>query len=224
MLAYRKMDLPSPTIDLISIGWGPAGAPQPSLPQKIAGGPGACGYPWGWSSDGKRLSYNCPSGGPVHVFHTESGESTQVLEQQIYHVSFSPDDRWLVFGQHYPNGRERLFVSPYDGKSQPQEKDWLPVTDGGAFDAYPEWSPSGNLLYFVSDRDGFRCLWTQRLAPGTKRLVGSTAPIYHSHTSRRSLLNVAVNALEISVARDKIAVPMGELTGNIWMMKLPSRK
>jgi serine/threonine protein kinase/Tol biopolymer transport system component len=223
-LAYRKMDLPSPTIDLISIGWDSAGAPQPSLPRKIAIGPGTCGYPWAWSSDGKRLSYNCPSGGPVHVFHTDSGESTQVLDRQIYHVSFSPDDRWLVFSQHYPNGRERVFVSPYDGKSQPQQKNWLPVTDGSAFDAYAEWSPSGNFLYFVSDRDGFRCVWAQRLDPATKRLAGSAIPIYHSHTSRRSLLNVAVNSLEISVARDKIAVPMGELTGNIWMTKLPRRK
>ena len=67
-------------------------------------------------------------------------------------------------------------------------------------------------------------MWTQRLDPATKRPAGSAIPIYHSHTSRRNLLNVAVNSLEVSVARDKLAVPMGELTGNIWMTKLPRRK
>lgn len=223
-LAFRKMDLPLPTVDLISINWDSAGVPQPGVLQRIASGPRTCGYPWAWSSDGKRLSYNCPSSGPVQVFHTESAKSTQVLEQQIYHASFSPDNRWLVFGQHYPNGRERVFVSKYDDKNQTRENDWVPVTDGNNFDAYAEWSPSGNILYFLSDRDGFRCLWAQHLDPATKQLAGAPVPIYHSHASRRSMLNVAVNALEISVARDKIAVPMGELTGNIWMTKLSGRK
>jgi eukaryotic-like serine/threonine-protein kinase len=222
-LAYRRVDFPSPSIHVMSIGQDSAGVLQPGVPKKISI-PGACGYAWSWSSDAKLLLYNCPGSGPVHVFHSESGETSQFLGRQIYHVSFSPDDRWIVFGQHYPNGRERVFLSPFGGKAAPQEQDWLPVTDGATFDAYPRWSPSGNFLYFVSDRDGFRCLWAQRLDPATKRLLGAPAPVFHSHASRRSLLNVGVNSLEISVARDKIALPMGEITGNIWMAKLPGQK
>jgi eukaryotic-like serine/threonine-protein kinase len=207
----------------MSIGQDSAGVLQPGVPKKISI-PGACGYAWSWSSDGKQLLYNCPGAGPVHVFRSESGETSQFLGRQIYHVSFSPDSRWIAFGQHYPNGRERVFLSPFDGKTAPQEQDWLPVTDGATFDAYPGWSPSGNFLYFISDRDGFRCLWAQRLDPATKRLLGAPAPVFHSHASRRSLLNVGVNSLEVSVARDKIALPIGEITGNIWMAKLPGQR
>jgi Tol biopolymer transport system component len=218
-LAYRRMDGLAPSIHVMSIGHDSAGVPQPEVAQKISI-PGPCGYAWSWSSDGKQLLYNCPGSGPVYVFHSESGETSQLMGRQIFQVSFSPDDRWIVFGQHYPNGRERVFISPFP----PPQQDWLPVTDGATFDAYPRWSPSGNFLYFISDRDGFRCLWAQRLDPATKRLAGSPFPVYHSHASRRSLLNVGANSLEISVARDKIAFPMGEITGNIWMTKLQGRR
>jgi hypothetical protein len=34
------------------------------------------------------------------------------------------------------------------------------------------------------------------------------------------LLNVGLNLLEISVARDKIAFPLGEITGNLWTTTL----
>ncbi len=221
-LAYRRMDQPSPTISMMSIGQDSAGLPQAGVPQKIQGGP--CGYPWAWTSDGKRLAFNCPASGPVQMFNSESGEVLQILGRVIYHVSFSSDDRWIAFGQRYPSGRERVFVAPYDGRSQPQEKDWVPVTDGSTFDAYAQWAPSGDLLYFISDRDGFRCVWAQRLDASTKRAVGAPIAIYHSHLSRRSLLNIGVNSMEISVARDKIAVPMGEITGNIWMTKLERGK
>ena len=59
-LAYRRMDNPSPSIHVMSIGQDSAGVHQPGVPQKISI-PGACGYAWSWSSDGKQLLYNCPN-------------------------------------------------------------------------------------------------------------------------------------------------------------------
>ena len=101
------------------------------------------------------------------------------------------------------------------------EKDWIALTDrANSVVAAPRWSPDGNLIYLVSMLDAFRCIWAQRLNPATKRPEGSPIPIYHSHGSRRSLLNVGLNLLEISVARDKIAFPLGEVTGNLWTTTL----
>jgi hypothetical protein len=44
--------------------------------------------------------------------------------------------------------------------------------------------------------------------------------MFHAHEARRSLLNVQIGALDMSVARNKIVFNMSELTGNIWMMNL----
>ena len=84
----------------------------------------------------------------------------------------------------------------------------------------PRWSPDGNRIYFVSDRDGFACLWSQALEPETKRPVGPPLPLYHIHQVRRSILNVGWALMHIAVAPDKIVLNMGEITGNIWMTKL----
>jgi hypothetical protein len=78
-------------------------------------------------------------------------------------------------------------------------------------------------MYFTSEIDGFRCISAQRVDPGTKRPQGPPIPIYHSHHARRSLLNVGLDPLKISVARDRIVFTMGERSGNIWMAKLEGK-
>lgn len=109
---------------------------------------------------------------------------------------------------------------PAPQKVTPAEDEWIPVTDGSTFDDKPRWSPDGRMIYFTSDRDGFRCLWAQRLDPTTQHSAGPPLPVYHFHTARRSLLNTGVLRLEIAVARDKIVFNMGEITGNIWLAQL----
>ncbi len=107
-------------------------------------------------------------------------------------------------------------------KVAPAENEWIPVTDGSTFEDKPRWAPDERMIYFTSDRDGFGCLWALRLDPTTKHSAGPTLPVYHFHTTRRSLLNTRVLRLEIAVARDKIVFKVGEITGNIWLAQLKS--
>jgi serine/threonine protein kinase/dipeptidyl aminopeptidase/acylaminoacyl peptidase len=218
-VAYRMMETPSPSIWVLPVAQGSQGAPQPGVAQKISV-PGYCGYPWSWSSDGRKLLYNCPSREAVRLFDAESGQTTQVLGPLCFQVHFAPDDRWIVFTrQQSTNEREPAFIAPVD-RMTASENDWIAVIERTASVSSPRWSPDGNMIYLVSTLDGFRCIWAQRLNPATKRPEGSPVPIYHSHGSRRSLLNVGLNLLEISVARDKIAFPLGEVTGNLWTTTL----
>ncbi len=113
-----------------------------------------------------------------------------------------------------------MFIVPFRGEALIPEREWIAVSNGSSWDDKPRWSPDGNLLYFTSDRDGFVCLWAQRLNPATKRPIGAPFVIYHVHLARRSMANVGHGPLEISVARDKIVFNMAELTGNIWMTTL----
>jgi Tol biopolymer transport system component len=216
-VAYRMMETPSPSIYVLPVAESSQGAPQPGVAQKISVA-GYCGYPWSWSSDGRKLLYNCPSREAVRLFDAESGQTTQVLGSQCFQVYFAPDDRWIVFTRQYPNERP-AFIASVD-RMTASEKDWIAVTDRNASVSSPRWSLDGNMIYLVSTLDGFRCIWAQRLNPATKRPEGSPVPVYHSHGSRRSLLNVGLNLLEISVARDKIVFPLGEVTGNLWTTTL----
>jgi hypothetical protein len=66
-------------------------------------------------------------------------------------------------------------------------------------------------------------LWAQRFDAGAKALIGTAFPVYHFHNARLSIANVDAGILEIGVAKNKIVVGLGELTGNIWSLRQKSR-
>jgi serine/threonine protein kinase/Tol biopolymer transport system component len=185
--------------------------------------PSDCGLPYSWSQDGKRMLYEM-LGRSVFLLDVASRQKTEILKHPKFVVSrgrFSPDDRWIAFHTITPPTR-RLYVAPFHGAEEIPESQWIPITDGQAMDRYGSWSPDGSLLYFLSEREGFRCIWAQRLDPATKHPVGGAFPVRHFHTARRSLMNIGdPGVMGMSVAADKIVFSMVERTGNIWMSNLP---
>jgi hypothetical protein len=105
-----------------------------------------------------------------------SGQQTEIFKnsnpKRCFRGRFSPDGRWLSF--HIVPGPEarRVYVVPFKGAVLHDEKAWIPITDGEGMERYADWSPDGNVLYFLSERDGFRCIRGQRLDPATKHPVG----------------------------------------------------
>jgi hypothetical protein len=155
----------------------------------------------------------------VGVLDLRSGTRTELLRNPVNAIAqahFSPDMRLIAFHSDIRADKVRLFVVPYRPAQSLPEADWIPVSDGATVDRDACWSPGGNLLYYSSERDGFRCVWAQRLDSATRRPLGSPFAILHLHSRRRSLGNVPLGLLSISVASDRIAFPLGEVTGDIW--------
>ncbi len=99
---------------------------------------------------------------------------------------------------------------------------WTAVTDGTAPDREARWSSDRNLIYFMSDRDGFHCIWARKLDPKTKQPVAPAYPALHLLNTGLSLRNVGADTGNVSICAlpDKLIFAMGELTGNIWMTEL----
>jgi Tol biopolymer transport system component len=152
----------------------------------------------------------------------ESGRETLVVGHQKYSATaarFSPDGRWLTFQTVIePATRRQIFVAPIRNGVAAGEGDWIPITDGSGLDRNAVWSPGGNLLYFLSERDGFRCIWAQRLDRVNKRPAGAPFAVYHFHQARHSLMSAQeVARIGLSVVRDKIVFSMAETSGNVWL-------
>jgi Tol biopolymer transport system component len=185
----------------------------------------ACGRLQHWSPNGKFLIYHPPatSGGAastVNALEVASGRRTKILipgQHSPFQETFSADGRWLSFILRSGPERTQIFVAPFNGEAPIPQKEWIPVTDGKGADDKPRWSPDGEILYFMSERDGFRCVWAQRLERTTRQPTGPALPVYHAHSARRSLQRLALSRLELSVAHEKIVFNLVERTGNIWL-------
>jgi serine/threonine protein kinase len=183
------------------------------------------------SFDGRKLLTTGPAPGQQNVFTVflldlESRRRSQLLTHprwSIWGPAFSPDGRWISF-HVAETGLEAggAYIAPFREGMILGEKDWIPIAGDSA--QQTRWSPDANLLYYLSARDGFVCLWAQRLDPGTKQAAGSPFAVYHSHSAARAIRNVGDYSKRPVVVRGKILITLGEKSSNIWMTELPRPK
>lgn len=176
-----------------------------------------------WSTDATRLLYVTGSPTAVFVLDLRSGTRRLVLQRppnDLWQAQFSPDNRWIVVLEPLPTtNRTRLWIARFEDSPTPPDR-WVALTGGEHWDDKPRWSPDGNTIYFVSLRDGFWCLWAQRLHPATRQPVGPARPVQHFHDARLSMNNTGFVGLETSLAHDRIVINLGELSGDIWRTQL----
>jgi Tol biopolymer transport system component len=184
-----------------------------------------CGPPTDVSLGGEKILFE-PLSPPEDVMmidvpasRIESLVHSNRPDHILYRGRLSPDARWVAFDAALDNSlNKKVFIASIQGGHGAGEADWIPVSNGLQVDVNPAWSPDGNLLYFLSERDGFRCIWAQRLIPTTKQPDGAAFPIQHFHNARESLARLErFDLVGLSAARDKLVFSVSELTGNIWM-------
>jgi serine/threonine protein kinase/Tol biopolymer transport system component len=186
------------------------------LPRKIWGVPDTFYGIWDWSPDGSTVLFF--SRGVVEELDVKSGANARFLEDREYEVfqaHFSPDGRWVAFNA-IKDSRSRLFVAPFRKGLAPRSE-WIPVADSG-WDDKPHYSYDGKLIFFSSDRDGFRCIWAQAMGPDMHP-IGDPFAVYHSHERRRSLRNLRDPAFSIAAGPNMVVFSQEERTGNIWLMQ-----
>jgi Tol biopolymer transport system component len=190
-----------------------------------------CNRPWDVSPDHRWLTTisrefprNVRLVDLTRAIVTQATEGSSIVllqrpEWNLYLAHFSQDGFWMAFQAKSGPDVSRIYVAPFRGNRAVPDRDWIPITDGSSVDGDPVWSPGGNWLYFLSDRDGSRCVWAQALAAESKRPVGLARAIYHSHSARHSLATVPIGLLELTVSGNKLALQVGQVKGNIWMLK-----
>jgi len=168
------------------------------------------GQATGWSPDGKYLIGNSVDGRLIliDVAARRRIDLLAIKGRWFFGIGFSLDGRWIQF---WESGRPATLKAPFQGETMAPESAWSELPDLGAL------SPDGMLSYDVSDRDGFNCIWAQRVDRVTKRPVGAPLPIYHSHGVRLSVSGVIVG-------RERMIFTLAERTGNIWMAQFNSRR
>jgi eukaryotic-like serine/threonine-protein kinase len=197
-------------------------APGGGLPEKVCDD---CGQLRSWSSDGVFiLSQRDMFDGPKYIgtttYRTDLREKRKtVLAYKrgtlLFSPDLSPDGLWFAFQSPVTKEPfEHIFIAPVDVRSRVEPDRWTAVTDQRYFDANPEWSRSGKLLYFISDRDGFSCLWAVKLDPVTKRPRGEPFALKHFHGNPQHYTFFPT----YTVGSDRIVIALDDVRSDLWML------
>ncbi|MGZ8867079.1 MAG: protein kinase domain-containing protein, partial [Thermoanaerobaculia bacterium] len=160
---------------------------------------------------------------PGRVFRRNlvTGEETRLIEPgspSVRSVTISPDDRWLAFTVGEKNGDVSLVVSPISEKPSAPDR-WISIATDHRFLQSPGWSPDGNVLYYLAEKNGRCAIWARRVDPVTKRPIGEPIELLYP-ASPRQLMNVPRGSGVLGVATDKLVYYLGNVTGNIYQLDL----
>ena len=173
--------------------------------------------PLEWSLDGSQIlgtRQRTTSETEVLLISTSDGSirSVRALAFRPFHVSLSPDGRYIAYDRAEGSGDtdRGIYISTTDGSQE------IPVVTGPAYDTHPMWTPDGSSLVFASLRTGGPGIWLQPIkdgqADGKPRLldkdVGPFDPV--TLTRRGSLFYRHRTGL-----MDVYTVPIDSVTGDV---------
>jgi Tol biopolymer transport system component len=233
--SLTEFDSPKITADGLKVAYAAAGPEWTIHVVSATGGDEKVykngGPPRDFSADGSKLLFEAKSCSPycVGLLDLSLGMTRELIRHPrlaLYPESFSPDGQWIAFqARPVDNDSARtIYVTPFHDGNVGGQESWIAVTDGSQMDREVKWSPDGMLLYFLSERDGFRCIWGQRLDRKSKHPVGGPFPVYHFHHSQQSLTSLgSPGKVGLSVTNGGLLFSMAETTGNIWMARRKQR-
>ncbi len=146
----------------------------------------------------------------------------------VFHPYFSWDDRWVSFKRledSYLSGSRnaRILISPMRHGVAADEKQWVTVTNGQYTDDKPQFSADGKTLYFLSTRDGYLCIWAQRLDPQTKHPIGPPVAFEHFHNAMghdAAAWPALINGTNLTVGLDRMLISLPQIHSTLHMLQL----
>jgi Tol biopolymer transport system component len=193
---------------------------QTGVPQRLCEN---CGETSDWSVDGRKILHRAGSDKDfsLRMLDAESGQVVELVrsEHTQLNARFSPDGGWVMFIEVSGPVEAKLWVMPMNGPFPIARNQWILIGESPAIFRQACWALDGNLIYFTSNRDTYRCIWAQRLDAVSKRPRGAAFPVQHFHGSL-SLALPNPSDVGLSASKDRLFFSLVESTGNIWMTKL----
>ncbi|MGH9660547.1 MAG: TolB family protein, partial [Bryobacteraceae bacterium] len=170
-----------------------------------------CAGLWDWSPDRASLLLFSPKSNLLQVvglLDLNTGRRTDVLshpKEGIFSARFAPDGRTIAFTSGATLGDARVYTAPFrGGVVRPAE--WTRITGEPA--SNPAWGPGR--IYYRSRRDGFDCVWSQRLPSGEPE------PVVHFHTLARGLYGLRETDFSMSVTGARLVLNLASHAGTVF--------
>ena len=151
------------------------------------------------------------------------GQETPILEMEegrtLLDTDLSRDDRWLAIQTGEPDGKVAISVVPLrESPISPDE--WVEIAGRDTWVGAPRWSPDGGILYYLSNRDDFICVWAQPLDPVTKAPNRDPFAVVHAHTASMAMRPIRRSMWTLEVGSGRLIFNAGEMTGDVYTAML----
>ena len=137
-------------------------------------------------------------------------------EGELYDIALSPSDKWVAFTLARPDGTAGLYLTRA-GDQPAAAGTWTKLADDRNYVGSPAWSNDSKILYYGSNRDGFVCIWAQRIT-GEGRPSGEPFAAFHNHSSPDMKL---YGASRVAAAPGRLYMMLSVFKGDLWSLKLP---
>jgi len=175
------------------------------------------GFNPAWSPDGREVALNddnivdyegrntYPSASRLWAVNVATRARRVITAHDAVQANWSPSGKRLAFWGEQKGGHRDIWTVAADSGSEP-----LPVTDDDFIDWNPVWSPTGEHLYFLSNRGGEMNLWRVAIDENTGRLRGAPEPATLPSN----------NCQHVSFARNGRALVYGQnnRSENLWQI------
>jgi serine/threonine protein kinase len=112
-----------------------------------------------------------------------------------------------------------LFEMLTDREAEPDESRWTSIftVASGSAERACGWSPDGQLLYLLLEREGFRDLWAQRVDRAHGAPSGDPFLVQHLHDPRREWGSTPYGT---AIVNGAFVFTQSERTGSIWLREV----
>jgi WD40 repeat protein len=182
-----------------------------------------CANPMGWGPDGDSILYSNSNLSEVRIMQLSGAEARTILsipDGSVHDAAWSSRNHYIVFTVSQGDAMGQVFAASFSPGSPNPDRHWIEITDKSYYSRKPVWSGDGKMIFYLSTRDGFWCIWGQRFDPINGRLIGQPIGVYHFHDLKLSPAEMRGELFNLSAAGDSLYLNLAEFGGTIWAGRL----
>jgi eukaryotic-like serine/threonine-protein kinase len=179
-----------------------------------------CGEVAGWLPDNSAVLFrneNQPGRSEFASLDIKNGSRRTILSGNgLRDAAISPDRKLIAYAVQQNGIQSRIYLKHLEGG--PSEAP-VPATGPDTWSDHPAWSDNGSVLFYSSERDGFLCIWRQRIDRTRLTPIGLPLILSHFHLARFTPSLISRSVFGMSVAGDFLFLNVGAANGNIYAIR-----
>ncbi len=165
-----------------------------------------CSRPTGWFDTNRGFLFLDGLPSAIKMADPRTGEIRVLLQEigaSLSEADWSPSSEYMLFTETRGD-RKKMFAVRVPRHSGQVEGPRIPIPDRGVAPDHPRWSSDGRTVFYLSNSDGFTCIYGQTFSPERGEVTGAPYAVAHFHNQRASIDNVFPPSLNLSVDGDSV--------------------